>query len=98
NTSEWQPYNVYALDDYVFYGSYAYKVVNANNANNNVIPGTANNAWNRIGTLYYQNYNTYIQDDIAIYENVAYIALQTSTNITPGENGSESYWAPYSNN
>jgi hypothetical protein len=81
----------------VFFDQFAYVVINATTANDYIDPGTIPNAWNRVGTLYYQENNTYFTDDIAIYLNTAYIAIQTSTGIFPGDLGSESYWILYTN-
>lgn len=83
----WQPYNTYAFGDYVIYQGEPFQVVNASNANNNVIPGSIYNAWNKVNTSEWQWFNVYQNGNYVFYQNIPYVvvnATNANNNVIPG--------------
>ncbi len=97
NNMGYDAYNTYALGEFVVVNSIVYEVVNTTNANN-YAPGTYANAWNRLSGYDWYWFNNYEVGDILYHEDGVYIALAASTNIEPGEPGSDTYWGLYNEN
>ena len=102
NTATLLPFNSYSTGDLVIYQNEVFKLVNQANAS--LAPGTAYNAWNRIGNPEYAWYNVYQNGDHVTYQGDFFKVVNAgnaNNNVIPGSvnnawnNLTTFYWYSY---